>query len=494
MNKLIAAIKRAPKRAASLAIVAAAVLVPAALFAWGPDRPTFTMASPAPYVTFNSITDNPKHGDERNFVRIKDASAPDTSYGEDVDLQAGKEYEVYVFYHNNAMTILNDAAHDYKGIAKDAFMRVSMPATVNAGEKARITGFVGASNANPGQVWDEAYGTATGNFALRYVPDSATIYNNGATNGQKVPDNLYTTGTPLGFDKLDGNLPGCNEFSGYVKFRFKVDQPNFEIQKQVSPAGQNKYAETVSAQPNDEVDYKIQYKNTGTTQQNGVVIKDKLPAGVEYVKGSTQMATSATNGQWSPIADDDGIVDRGINIGSYAPNGNAYVKFKAKIVANDKLEKCGLNTLVNTATAETNNGSKSDTANVTVTKKCEETPKECTAPNGQKYPEGDERCTPCEVPGKEHLPKNSPDCKVDCTTPGHENDKGCKPDCTTPGHENDASCVTCKTPGHENDTECVTPPTELPHTGMTDGIMALVGVGSLIGAVSYYITSRRNLG
>ena len=449
MNKLFAAIKRAPKRAASFAIVAAAVLVPAALFAWGPDRPTFTMNNPAPYVTFNSITDNPRYGDERNFVRVKEATAPDTTYGEEVTLQPGKEYEVNVFYHNNAATILNDAAHDYKGIAKNAFMRVQMPSTVNAGEQARITGFVGASNANPAQVWDEVYGTATGNYDLSYVPDSATIYNNGATNGQKVPNSLYTTGTPLGFDKLDGNLPGCNEFSGHVTFRFKVNQPNFEIQKQVSPAGQNKYAETITALPSEEVEYKIQYKNTGSIQQDNVVIKDKLPAGVSYVNGSTQMSNSKTNGQWSPVASDN-VTTSGINIGSYAPNGNAYVKFKAKVVDNSKLEKCGVNTLVNTATAETDDGSKSDTANVTVSKTCDETPEECVAPNGEKYPKGDERCNPKSE------------------------------DCTTPGNENNA--------------ECVELPTELPKTGMTDNLLAVIGAGSLVTAVSYFVASRRNIG
>lgn len=101
----------------------------------------------------------------------------------------------------------------------------------------------------------------------------------------------------------------------------------------------------------------------------------------------------------------------------------------------------------------------------------------CEAPNGQTYPKGDSRCTPCEVPGKEHLPKGA-DC-YDCTTPGHENDAACKPTCETPGHENDAQCL-------------VTPP-QLPKTGTTDGIMTFVGIGSLIAAVGYYVASRRAL-
>jgi uncharacterized repeat protein (TIGR01451 family)/LPXTG-motif cell wall-anchored protein len=549
MNKLIAAIRRAPKRAASLAIVAAAVLVPAALFAWGPDRPTFTVEHPAPYVTFNSITNNPQHGDERNFVQIKEATASNTTYAEDVPLQAGKDYQVSVFYHNNAASNLNDAAHDYKGVAKNAFMRIQMPATVNAGEKARITGFVGASNANPAQVWDEAYGSANGNFALRYVPGSATIYNNGATNGKSLPDSLYTTGTPLGYDALDGTLPGCNQYAGYVTFKIHVDQPNFEVQKQVSKAGTNTYAESVTALPNEEVEYKIQYKNTGTTKQNDVIIKDKLPAGVAYVNGSTQVATSATNGQWSPITD-NGVVARGINIGSYLPSGNAYVKFKAKVVDNSQLEKCGVNTLINTATAETNNGSKSDTANVVVSKTCEEQPAKYTCDSltvtkidrtnfkfDTKYTVQNATFKSVtyvirDAAGKEIARTNTPsytqsqpakysveaivtvtvngqdktapvgNCKqpFEVTTTPEEckpgipvNDDRCKetPECKPGIPMNDSRCSeTCVSTSTSTNT-CETAPTELPHTGASDGFIALVGAGSLIASIGYYIASRR---
>lgn len=458
MNKLITAIRRAPKRAASLAIVAAAVLVPAALFAWGPDRPTFTFEHPAPYVTFNSITNNPIHGDERNFVQIKESTASNSTYGENVNLQAGKDYTVYVYYHNNAASNLNDAAHNYAGIAHNAFMRVQMPSTVNAGDKARITAFVGASNANPTQVWDEAYGRAAGNFALRYVPGSATIHSNGAVNGKTLPDSLYTTGTPLGYDKLDGNLPGCNQYAGYVTFQIHVDQPNFEVKKTVSLAGKNQYAKQVTAQPNGQVDFKIEYSNTGTTQQDNVVIKDQLPAGLTYVDGSTQVANSKTNGQWTAVAD-NGVAADGVNIGSYAPNGNAYVKFTAAIADNNALATCGMNTLTNTATAQTPNGSKSDTASVMVNKQCQVTPQECKPG----IPMGDTRCTTtpattttCTVAGKENLPANSPECQQTPTTPV-------------------ATVV----------------PAELPHTGASDVVLTALGAGSMIAAIGYYIASRR---
>jgi len=422
MKKLIAAIKRAPKIATSLAVVAAAVLVPAALFAWGPsDRATFTMQAPAPYVTFNSITDNPIVGDERNFVRIKDAGTDNSAYSENINLQAGKEYDVFVYYHNNASTTLNDEAHNYAGIAKDAFMRVQMPTSVNAGEKARVTGFVGASNSNPGQVWDEAYATASSAFNLKYVAGSAKVYSNGAVNGQTMPDSLATTGAKLGYEALDGKLPGCNQFAGYVVFKFRADQPNFELEKQVGKAGENKYSEEITALPGEEVEYKIKYKNTGTSQQDNVMIKDALPKGLSYVNGSTYISNSKTNNKWDLVKEET-ITGKGLNIGSYAPGGAAYLKFKAKVTDNTKLEKCGVNKLVNTATAETDNGNKSDTATVVVSKTCDE--------------------KPC-VPG--------------------------------------------------TDKACTQTPAELPKTGADDSLVAIVGLGSLIAAASYYIASRRTL-
>src|SRR5664280_2316069 len=74
MRTLMSLIRRAPKRtSAVLAIVAAVVIVPSALFAWGPIRDTFTMEHPADHITFNSITNNPNIGDERNFVGIRES-------------------------------------------------------------------------------------------------------------------------------------------------------------------------------------------------------------------------------------------------------------------------------------------------------------------------------------------------------------------------------------------------------------------------------------
>lgn len=472
MKNVLSFVRTIPTRVSVLVSVAAlAVAVPAVLHAWGPaSRVTFTEAQPASYVTFNSITNNKVYGDERNFVHVRNVT-DNTQYVDDITLVPGKEYEVFAYYHNNASSSLNDAAHNYAGVATGAFVRTQMPATVAAGEQARITSFVGAANAkhldskgtNLGnQVWDEAYGknTTGGTLALNYVAGSAKIASKGAVNGKTLPDTIFTTGAPLGYYALDGKLPGCEEFSGYVTYRFKVNQPNFTVKKQVSLAGKAQYGEEVTAKAGDLVDFRIEYQNTGTVQQDGVIIRDMLPAHLTYVAGTTKFAAQTTGGQYVAVPDDT-VTKQGVNIGSYGTNGNAFVKFTAKVASSDELA-CGVNTLTNTAAADTKNGSKSDTAVVKVDKTCQETPQ----------------------------PKQIIVCRLaDKTYPVtiNESDFDSSKYSTNP---NDCKTTVPVTPSQP---AAPSTPAALPQTGIASGLMGITGLGSLAAALSYYRASRRAL-
>lgn len=376
MRKLLNRISNSPKRIKALALMAVAVVaVPAAVFAWGPDRELFTMEKPADYVTFNSITNNPNHGDERNFVQVKESSASNSTYADKIALTAGKKYTVYVFYHNNAAPVLNESG---KGIATGAFARVEIPGVVKNGSNGtKAVGYVGADNAKPKQVWDDISFTNStgGDIALRYVPGSAKIFSYGKVNGSTITDNIVTTGAPLGYDKLDGKLPGCGEYAGYITFEITADQPNFILEKQVRLAGDEEWKETVNAKPGATVEYRLKYQNTGTTRQSDVVLKDTLPQHMTYVAGSSNLKNS--NFPDGKTVSDRVVSETGINIGSYQPTGGAYLKFKAK-VSDDWKKFCKAVTLRNVARVETNNGSKEDDAKVVVKtdKVCETTPPE----------------------------------------------------------------------------------------------------------------------
>lgn len=357
------------------------------VMAWGPERPTFTINSPATYPTFNSITDNPAYGDERNFLRLKEATAGDGAYSDETKIVPGKEYIAYVYFHNNASATFNDAAHNYSGLAKNTRLRVALPDQLLAGKRTGMTGYITANNAKPSSVYDDTYMTADSDVALRYVPGTAIIASKGAVNGQKVADSVITDGAPLGYSSLDGTLPGCHEFAGYVTLRFKAVAPDFSVTKQVSAYGQKKYGATLAAKVGDKVDFLISYKNIGSVRQDNVLVKDVLPSGLVYEAGSSVLANTANPGG---AKTDDGVTAKGLNIGSYAPDGNAYLRFTAKVT--DPLPACGLNTLRNIVTVITGNGNKSAEATVTVESICK--PDECL-PGVSK---GDERCNLTTLP------------------------------------------------------------------------------------------------
>ena len=367
MSKLINALKRLPKRTTALvAIVAAAIIVPAALFAWGPDRPTFTEQNPAPYVTFNSITNNSFYGDERNFTTIKDAAnTNDGGWTDSVTAQPGKTYVVRMYVHNNAADNLNLVAENVRA-------STSIPTTT--GKTVPISGFVSADNSNPGKIWDDVELTSDKDFNLAYVPGSATFHNNSvgkAADGVALPDSITTsTGALLGYDKLDGKIPGCYKYSGYVYFEVKPQfgaNPDFTTEKLVSKKGENKWVNDYKAQPGETVDYLIEYKNTGDNQQDNVLVKDTLPKDMTYVPGSTVLGNALHP---SGIKTNDGITSTGLNIGSYGPNGGAWMIFSAKVPALKDLA-CGENKLKNVARVTSVGYYKEDDADVTVPKECQ---------------------------------------------------------------------------------------------------------------------------
>ncbi|USN96526.1 MAG: DUF11 domain-containing protein [Candidatus Nomurabacteria bacterium] len=338
------------------------VVIPVAVFAYGPDRPTFTQAQPATYVTFDSITDDPTYGDERNFFRVRNLTDNKT-FEQDANLVPGKEYEAMIFYHNNASSSLNQSG---VGIAHGAYARVELPAVV----KAHATGteaeaFIGASNANPKMVFDYftmQNQTAT-DISLRYVPGTAVIHNKGMTNGTSLGDTALfsSSGKPLGFDSLNGDLPGCDQYSGWITFAFKAVQPNFTFKKEVRQAGTTGWHDSVTVKKSSTVEYLLSYENTGTINQLDVKLKDILPVGLTYLPGKTKLYDD-TNPNGAIVG--NGIANGGIDIGNYAPGGSAYLSFEARVDA----DPCSI--LKNTASVETDNGNRQDSAVVTVSGTC----------------------------------------------------------------------------------------------------------------------------
>ena len=357
-----------------LGIAAVAALAGAGAYmafaGWGPSRDTYTMDVPADHVTFNSITDNNKEiGNELFFVSAsKYTGSASTNYWSDkTEVENGKEYVVRMYVHNNA-------AGNLKLVAEDVTAFVNLP--TDTATSIEVSGKIYSKNAKPQTVYDSTtFVSKNGEkFNLAYVKGTAKYYNTKegtlrTFNLDTANNDLFTkTGVKLGYDQMDGKIPGCNQYSGYLTFHVKAqfaEQPNLEITKEVKILGTDTWSEKVTAKSGDTVRYRIHVKNTGNSVLKNVVVRDILPTGLTYVKGST---TIVNNAHKQGVTLSDGIVtDKGINLGDYAAGAGAWLYFNATV---DKgvSEKCNPSTLRNIAqtSAGTSTGTKEDTADVYV--------------------------------------------------------------------------------------------------------------------------------
>lgn len=327
---------------------------------WGPRRDTFQWAEGAPFRTFNSITDNPSIGDERNFVRVRKVGDP--KFVDGVVVEPGIEYEVAVYFHNNASRILNESG---KGVAAGARVSSILPSFIAAKHKSSIIATITAANTSPVSIWGSTSINTDADVYIQFIPNSATIHSNGTVNGKNVGQrNLFSAkGAYLGYDDdAWGILPGGNKYSGYISYRFCVVQPGFEIEKKVSKDGANEWVDALSAEPGEVVDFKIQYSNTGMTQQSNVIINDDIPDELEYLEGTTFLINgSSPDGKLC----NDNLFKQGFNIGRYQPGSGATISYKARVSCALEV-KCSNSIITNKAIVATANGKKEDVAEVTI--------------------------------------------------------------------------------------------------------------------------------
>ena len=368
--------------------------------AWGPDRTTYTNENPAPSAVFNSITNNAAVGDERNFVRIGEVRTDGTrgTYSDEVEVSGGKEYEVYIYYHNNASSTYNTKEYNYRGVAWETKLSVEFPQGLKAGESDDVYAEINSEKTLVERIWDEAKMKATEDVKISYVTGSAKIYNRGKANGSVLPESLFTEeGTYIGHDKLNGLILGCDEYSGEVVFRLiaeKIEsepEPEepvsaFEIDKKASKNGTD-WEDDIVGGIGEEVTFKITFKNTGTVAQKDVTVFDTLEGlnGAEYVKGSTKIVKGEKTEE-TKDTEGEGLFDGGLKIGEVEAGETVEIYYKVKIAEREKFS-CGKTTLNNLAGAS---GRRGDVENSGVATKYDKVQIEIEKEGGE--------CLPAELP------------------------------------------------------------------------------------------------
>lgn len=378
-------------------------------FAYGPERPTYTIQKPADHVTFNSITDNPTIGDERNFVRIYEVGSGQ-NLGDSVELKPGKIYEVYAAFHNNASSNLNSSG---EGIASDVKMRALVPNVVRKNAKPEVSNITVELSwtKQPAderlrtypprrfKVWDEAYlTTKEDEIALKYVNDSAIIH---ATEDKKVLGKLPSLNNrkvdnPVGKEFLVSGegarigytsrsiMPGCAEWSGYVTFLVqasakpnstpgKPDEPkpdkekkvDGKLTKEVSLDGKE-YKNEVTAPLDAEVFYRVVFENTGTEKLEKVVFRDKMPPEMEMIKDSLEVKYSDGS-----VVKDKNFTDHvEFEVAEIKPGEKVEITYRAKV----KTLECGKHSYKNQFSIKNDKIERQASATVKAERVCEDEP------------------------------------------------------------------------------------------------------------------------
>ena len=339
---------------------------------WGSERSTYTWQDRADHVTINSITDNPVLGDERNFVRIRKVNSDD-KYSDNVIAEPGAEYEVYVFFHNNADSNFND--NTGKTFAQSIRLKMDhLPATITKGQSAMIKGTISVPNGEPEKVWDTAYIQTNETVSLRYIRGSVRLHTMGALKDKLIDDEALfgkAGGTFLGYNRW-GILPGGEKYSGNVTFKIRIDKAGFDMNKTVSKENASNYRQQIDAVPGEILDFKIHIRNTGTTILRNVVAYDILGEGMEYVPGTTKIYNDTyPNG----CIEKDNLFKNGFNIGDYAGGQDAVITYKVKLSDNEKIFPRGKKVVVqNNAAAAIDVLTIHCKAQVTVYRKCDNVP------------------------------------------------------------------------------------------------------------------------
>ncbi|TXI80457.1 MAG: DUF11 domain-containing protein [Crocinitomicaceae bacterium] len=321
---------------------------------------------------FNSFINTPSYGDERAFFDGRRSDMPASTNADQINdvTNGSKEVVLRTYVHNNANQTTNASG---KGVATGANVRIALPTATEQVLRARS--YISANNATT--VEDTADMLGSRKFSVSYVPGSAKLLRGTASYG--LSDSIVTTGAPIGYNSMDGNLPGCFEYAALVEIRVKVNvqtAPDLQLTKEVrknTSTGTTDWGEETSVKPGEKVQWLLGTKNIGDVTLDQVKARDVLPPHLTVVPGSVKVY----NGNDESTQNDVPLFGGGLILGTYPVGGIKYITFET--IAKDDFEGCSVR-LRNLAYANSQQTPTEDTndAVVNITKD------DCNPPEEQK--------------------------------------------------------------------------------------------------------------
>ena len=174
-------------------------------------------------IVLNSITNGQYHdvdgklhdfGDERNFVRARLAEANNFWNADKIVVEDGKDYDISMYIHNDNPNL--------SIVAKDVTASFSIPGISD--KIIVVNGYINSSNANPTKYWDSIiFNSKDGSqFYLEYVSGSAIWETNGKSAGNLNDSIITAEGVKVGYNSLNGEIPGSYGTLGYVSIRVRA--------------------------------------------------------------------------------------------------------------------------------------------------------------------------------------------------------------------------------------------------------------------------------
>lgn len=270
-------------------------------------------------------------------------SQSESDWQNGLQLNAGEQGVALIYIHNGAANNLPTN----QTIAKN--VKITTQTDTSVGSKHTIKVTFTADNA---ATFTESYTVHTpSNAKLEVLPNSGQMYDYLA-NPVAGQGNLNIGNSTFHL----GDLQACFEYSLFFSFKFKVvtqEQPQdttLSIDKQVRNVTDNgAFQDSVNADRNDKVEYRIKVKNTGNAVAKTVTMTDNSVAGINVDNGSTKVDNLF-----------QGVIPGTLNLGDLNPGQEKTITYTGTVTANS-------GTLINTATAVASNASQvSDTARVIV--------------------------------------------------------------------------------------------------------------------------------
>lgn len=123
----------------------------------------------------------------------------------------------------------------------------------------------------------------------------------------------------------------------------------------------------VETRPNSTLVVRVKYKNLGSAQVDGVILKLTVPDRfLQRVEGSTRIWNSKV--PYGSVVESEELTKGGVNVGSYAPGGAVWLE-QVYLVRDVSQFVCGMNALVISAVAYVNESYKQDAVTVRVNSK-----------------------------------------------------------------------------------------------------------------------------